>query len=129
MTTMDDTLILILAVMILGATSLAALVNAGYINTADAGKYMIWGLLGLGAIAIFVAPRTRSKTDDYIASFLFITSIGGFIATYLIDNGYVTAGYLILMGISFLGLLLLIVWNKSVAPKIFMLETVKNKSK
>ena len=116
----NDVVALLLAVMILGAVGLAALVNAGYVNVADAGKYMLWGLLGLGGIAIFVAPRTKSKTDDYIASYLFTASIGGFTATYLIDQGYATAGYLILVGIGFLGLLLLLVWNKSIAPKILV---------
>jgi len=114
----DSSVVMLLLTIVLGGIGIVLLGHFGYIDLAQVGQYMVWVLLGLAGFAIFVAPLTKSKYDDVIAIYLLVLSIGGFIGTYLINNGYVAEGTFVLVGLGMLFILSMVGFAKETYPKL-----------
>jgi len=114
----DSSVVMLLMSIVFGGLALVLLGHLGYIDLATVGQYMLWIVLGLAGFAIFVTPFTKSKWDDMIALFLLLMSIGGFVATYLINNGYVAEGTFILVGLGVLFVLIMMGFMKETYPHL-----------
>ena len=101
----------IILVLLLGAVGAVIAIEQGWVSAQTIGQYGVWALLGL--IAIFaMASGTRTKYDDTIVSFLLFLSIGGVISTWLVNNGYVSIGYMLMGGMLLIFLVVLALYSK-----------------
>ena len=102
----------IFLVLVLGAISAVVLVQQNIVSSTTLAQYGIWVLLGLIALFAF-ANGTRNRWDDIIVTYLLFLSIGGVGATWLINNGHVSEGYLTLGGLFLVFILLLGIYSRT----------------
>ncbi len=112
-----DALLILLLTLTLGGVLAVAAVSTGSVDPGALSRYLLWCVMGIAAIAIFVAPHTKTRVDNTIASYLLVIAIGGAVATYLIDHGCI-AGFLLLGGIGVMAILLFFFWREKARPLI-----------
>ncbi|MEM4620878.1 MAG: hypothetical protein QW607_11780 [Desulfurococcaceae archaeon] len=105
-------LIMIIGLIAFGALATIVLSIAGVINAVTVGKYGLWFVVGLMAIYI-LTTQTKSQLDNVIAGFLLLLSIGGVGSVWLIDQGKVGEGVVLLASMFLVFLFLLIMYMKT----------------
>jgi len=118
MRSLDTGWLVIFLLIIFGAVGAVVAIQQEWISAETVGKYGMWAILGLIAIYLFAGHFTRTKWDDLIVSYLLLLSIGGFVGTWLVDNGYTTYGYVLMIGMGLLFLLLLGIYSKTGYAKV-----------
>ena len=98
-------LLIVLLVMIFGFSAAAVLISQGYVAAGQANTWMSLVALGAALILVISLFTTRSKLDDIIAVYILVSTLGAFLATYLISRGMYTAGMTVLLGIGGIGII------------------------
>ena len=114
----DTGWLMIFLLLIFGAVGSVIAVQQGWLTSEQIAKYGMWVIIGLIALYLFAGRVTRTRWDDIIVSYLLLLSIGGFAGTWLVDNGYVTQGYLLMGGLGLVFLILLAIYSKTGYAKV-----------
>ena len=114
----DTGWLMVFLLLIFGAVASVVAVQQGWITSEQVAKYGMWCIIGLIALYLFAGKVTRSKWDDIIVSYLLILAIGGFAGTWLVDNGYIAEGYLLMGGLGLIFLILLALYSKAGYQKV-----------
>ncbi len=95
----------IIMILLFGAIGSVIAVQLGYVSPEAIARYGMWIVLALVALILF-SRETKTQWDNIISSYLLLMSIGGLVATHMIQQG-MKAGY-ILMGSLFLFFIILL---------------------
>jgi len=100
----------VMVVLLAGVIGSAVSIELGYITVDTIARYGMWVVLALVAFMLF-SRETKTEWDGIIASYLLLMSIGGLIATYMIQQG-IRTGYIVLGALFLLFIVLLILYGK-----------------
>lgn len=100
----------VILILLFGAIGSVLAVQLGYATPEAISRYGMWVVLALIALILF-SRETKTEWDNIISSYLLLTSMGGLVATYMIQQG-MRAGYILLGALLLFFIVLLMLYSR-----------------